>query len=303
MNGTSPGKWVDNLLSKRFFSSGWTFALTQGITAGVTVPISFIWTDQDRGTLWIVISVILYIVAVVLQWAIRAAESKSKTSTAQAVAEARDTTTRELCNRFASIPLATAEFFTRLRSPNSKPLQDFDTYLASMLDYVVNVVSAVDVRVCLYLVDGRDSKNGTSDAEKITSLTLSGSAHGRPDQPRPGFDGDEAHVQTIIRCMNERRTILVEDVSTPPPGIDIDCKDKKYQSFLAAPVIYTQHEYGMLMLDSPKASGLTSEHEVVAQLFASFIASAVHIVQQTRPVVAPRRTNVHVSVGRKTEEA
>lgn len=118
-------------------------------------------------------------------------------------------------------------------------------------------------------------------------LLLLGNGHGRPDAPRAVFDGTTAHGAFVIQCMNERRTIRVPDADNPPPGCVLDCADRRYKSFIAAPVVYNSEEYGMLMLDSPEVGGMTPEHEVIAQLLARFAGSGVHLMQSS-PASPPR---------------
>lgn len=271
------------------------FAVAQVLSAGVTIPISLIWIDTDRWILWVILGVCVYLVSFALHWTLRAAERHTNTSVEQAVATERRTTTEELCYAFTGVPESSIEFFEQLRAGDDRARKHLDRYLSDMLEHVIKVVEARDVRACLYFADGRDSQVADAARVQITSLTLAGNGHGRPDAPRPGFDGDEPHVKFIIQCLNERRTIFVEDTANPPDGVVISCDNKRYKSFLAAPVVYGADEYGMLMLDSPEVRGLTREHEVIAELFASFIGSGFHLVQSS-PAGSPRLSPPDVRV-------
>ncbi|ANZ27228.1 hypothetical protein A4U64_23030 [Rhodococcus sp. WB1] len=81
----------------------------------------------------------------------------------------------------------------------------------------------------------------------------------------------------------------MRDTEDPPSEFAgyLDCSDKYYKSFIAVPVTYHDHEYGMLMVDSTVPLGLTEDHQVVAQLFGRFVGSGFHMVQHS-PASPPR---------------
>jgi transcriptional regulator with GAF, ATPase, and Fis domain len=143
-----------------------------------------------------------------------------------------------------------------------------------------------------------DSAEHPKDAgENSTTLLLCGNGIGRPDPPRSAFDSTTSYGKFVIQRMNNRRPVIVEDTDSPPDDLNgvLDCADKYYKSFIAVPVTYNDHEYGMLMIDSPQKCGLTKDQQAVANLFGRFLGSGFHMVQWS-PASLPRLSGARVSV-------
>ncbi|NMD55229.1 MULTISPECIES: GAF domain-containing protein [Tsukamurella] len=279
------------------------FFLTKALPVVAAVPMVFAWrAETGKGRFWLIIlAVVIYGVSFGVDCCVKYAEKRRKEAKEDTLEGARSKRTREICYSFNSIPQYTTDFYSQISASDSSARPHLDRYLGDILGALARSATASEVRVCLYRVDrGEARKSGEGNGNESISLILFGNGVGRADPPRPAFDSTSDHGRFLIQCMNERRSIRVQDTEEPPSNYRLDCSDKKYKSFIAVPVTYNDHEYGMLMLDSPDQDGLTPDDEVVALLFGKFLGSGFHLVEST-PASRPRLSGPSVSVATSSD--
>ena len=288
-------RWDEFITSKRWDAT-WVFVATKALAAGAAVPLAFAWKDgaEHRSRL-VALGVAIYAVAFIVDGLVKTSERRRAGKMKDQIAKARSEATRTICNSFSGIPQHTTSFLAQVGSGDAETRPHLDRYFADVMDSLAKAISTLEPRICLYLIDGAESP--LEDAENSMSLLLCGNGVGRPDPPRSVFDSATEYGNFVIQRMNDRRPIRVEDTDKPPLELRsvLDCADKYYKTFVAVPVTYNDHEYGMLMVDSPFKSALTKDHEVIANLYGRFLGSGFHLVQRS-PASLPRLSVPHVSV-------
>ena len=288
--------WREWLSSKKWEST-WLFVLTKILTVLAAVPLTFAWKDGNtHRVLLIVCGVVVYLIAFIIDALIKLSERLRKSQTEEQVRDGQSETTRTICHSVSGIPQHTTSFLSQVRAGNAETRPHLDRYFTDVMESLTKTMTGLEPRVCLYMADRAEATEG--ERENSVSLLLCGNGVGRSDPSRSAFDSATDYGQFVIQRMNERKAIRIEDTDDPPVEFAgmLDCADKYYKTFIAVPVTYNSHEYGMLMIDSPKKHSLTEDHEVIAHLFGRFLGSGVHIVQQS-PASLPRPSLPRVSVG------
>lgn len=280
---------VRSFIRSERWDAFWLFVLTKALVVIAAVPLALAWKARTGGGIafLVTLTVALYLIAFVLDGLVKVSERSRKTAVAVEVANAKTATTNQVCNAFSGIPQHTAGFLMQVRSGDPEMNLHLHRYFAEVMEGLIKGVSAREPRACLYLVEGAESPDGGDDSS--VTLILSGNGVGRADPPRSAFDSTTSYGQYLIQRMNERRVLVVEDTTDPPGELAdvLDCSDKYYKSFVAVPVTYNDHEYGMLMIDSPEPHGLTRDNQAIAHLFGRFLGSGLHMVQSS-PASLPR---------------
>ncbi|TXG89443.1 GAF domain-containing protein [Rhodococcus rhodnii] len=285
----------DKFISSKRWDGTWIFVVTKILAAGAAVPFAFAWKDgAEHRVQLVVLGAVLYVVSFAVDALVKKSERKRAGVMEAEVAKARSEAMRTICNSFSGIPQYTTSFLAQVGSGDSETRPHLDRYFANVMDSLAKATATLESRVCLYLVDGAERPQ---HAEDSMTLLLCGNGIGRADPPRSVFDSTTDYGKFVIQRMNERKAIRVEDTEKPPAELRavLDCTDKYYKTFVAVPVTYNDHEYGMLMIDSPQKSALTKDHEVIANLYGRFLGSGFHLVQQS-PASLPRLSVPRVSV-------
>ena len=289
-------KWGAFISSERW-DAVWLFVLTKAMVVGAAIPLTFAWKARTlAGTVFlVVIAAGLYLVAFVLDALVKASERHRRLDAETAAIQARTETSNTICNAFSGIPQHTTSCLNQVRSGDSETRLHLYRYFADVMESLTKAISAREPRVCLYLVDSAESPDAGDDG--AVTLVLCGNGVGRSDPPRSAFDSSSTYGNHLIQRMNDRRALIVENTDNPPKDLVsvLDCADKYYKSFIAVPVTYNDHEYGMLMIDSPESGALTKNQQSVAHLFGRFMGSGFHMVQSS-PASLPRLSVPGVSV-------
>lgn len=293
-------KWTKFINSERW-DALWLFIVSKALVVVAAALVTWAWKDYTQHKqLLIVIAVFLYSGSFLIDGLTKLSERRRKVAVEARADQVRSETTRNICHSFSSIPQHTTSFLTQVRAGDAEARSHLDRYFTYVMDTLTKAIAVREPRVCLYMVDRAESLDG--NGEGAISLLLCGNGVGRSDPPRSAFDATTLHGKFVIQRMNERRPIIVRDADEPPSELAavLDCSGKYYKSFIAVPVTYNDHEYGMLMVDSTERLELTEDHQVVAQLFGRFLGSGFHIVQHS-PASPPRVSVPRVSVASTIE--
>lgn len=118
-----------------------------------------------------------------------------------------------------------------------------------------------DARAVLYRL-------GTAPAPRDRVLTLIDNV-GRRDVARQSFDTTDARHQTILKTINERDTLFVEDAHALDAAY---YGPRSYRTFVAAPVYAGDKSLGLLAVDAPDAGGLNQSLAGTMEALASMMA-------------------------------
>lgn len=154
------------------------------------------------------------------------------------------------------------------------------------LHTVTEIIDVPNVRACLYCLDHAESKNASSlDIPNV--LTLRTPHVGRFDAPRKNFvRGESDASDDFFEVLDSGDSRLIVDIADTDHVLD--CKDKKYQTFLNVPVKFQTAEVGVLSVDAPVKFSLSNSHMLLAEMVAQLIAVGVRREQKNAQERTPR---------------
>jgi transcriptional regulator with GAF, ATPase, and Fis domain len=94
------------------------------------------------------------------------------------------------------------------------------------------------------------------------------------DPPPQQFNRDGSrHNEELFRIAESGRTLLVEDLENSPPPHFSDPRGQTFKAFLASPVHVGGTTFGLLIVDSDRALGLSDSDRAISILGAGIIAA------------------------------